>query len=129
MGAPKKEIDFAEFEKLCSLLCTEDDIANFFKISVDTLNARCKEHYGFTFSDTYKKYSVLGRISLRRAQMAAAEKGNPTMLIWLGKQYLGQRDKLTEDDSKLLNEEIEFISDQKTTPREVIAKFLNKRIE
>ncbi|WP_420411613.1 hypothetical protein [Roseibium sp.] len=33
-----------------------------------------------------------GRASLRRLQFKAAEKGNAAMLIWLGKQLLGQRD-------------------------------------
>src|SRR5215468_6505612 len=30
------------------------------------------------------------RIALRRRQFEADDDGNPTMLIWLGKQYLGQ---------------------------------------
>ncbi|MEC5289401.1 MULTISPECIES: hypothetical protein [unclassified Aurantimonas] len=34
-----------------------------------------------------------GLASLRRRQFKAANDGNPTMLIWLGKQYLGQADK------------------------------------
>jgi hypothetical protein len=32
-------------------------------------------------------------VALRRRQFKAADDGNPTMLIWLGKQYLGQADK------------------------------------
>lgn len=35
-----------------------------------------------------------GRASLRRAQFLAALKGDRTMLIWLGKQLLGQTDKV-----------------------------------
>lgn len=34
-----------------------------------------------------------GKASLRRSQWRKAEEGNVGMLIWLGKQYLGQRDK------------------------------------
>lgn len=34
-----------------------------------------------------------GLASLRRRQFKAAQDGNATMLIWLGKQYLGQADK------------------------------------
>jgi hypothetical protein len=34
----------------------------------------------------------VGRTRLRRLQWQGAEKGNATMLIWLGKQLLGQRD-------------------------------------
>jgi hypothetical protein len=36
---------------------------------------------------------AVGRMSLRRKQWKAAEDGNTTMLVWLGKQYLGQSDK------------------------------------
>ena len=47
-----------------------------------------------------------GKSSLRRYQFKLAAKGHPTMLIWLGKQYLGQTDKtetrLGETDSKPL---------------------------
>jgi hypothetical protein len=35
-----------------------------------------------------------GKTSLRRAQIAAALKGNATMLIWLGKNLLDQKDKV-----------------------------------
>ncbi len=38
-------------------------------------------------------------MSLRRHQMKMAEK-NPTMLLWLGKQYLGQRDKFENEEQK-----------------------------
>jgi hypothetical protein len=34
------------------------------------------------------------RKSLRRAQIKSALSGNSTMLVWLGKQYLGQSDRL-----------------------------------
>jgi hypothetical protein len=45
------------------------------------------------FLRIHKKGMETGRASLRRLQYAAAQAGNPTMLIWLGKQVLGQRDK------------------------------------
>jgi len=34
-----------------------------------------------------------GKLSLRRKQVELAVEGNPTMRIWLGKQYMGQKDK------------------------------------
>jgi hypothetical protein len=34
-----------------------------------------------------------GRVSVRRAQLKLALEGNATMLIWVGKQRLGQKDK------------------------------------
>lgn len=93
MGRPRKEINFAVFEGLCRIQCTEVEIASVLQVDIDTLNARLKENYGETFSEVYKKHSAPGKISLRRAQFKAAENGNSTMLVWLGKQYLGQKDK------------------------------------
>jgi hypothetical protein len=51
-----------------------------------------------------------GRMSLRRLQWKKAQEGNTTMLIWLGKQYLGQSDKqeLTGKDGKSLVPDIKF---------------------
>lgn len=93
-GRPKIQINKEEFEKLCQLQCTEVDIANFYNCSVDTVNNWCKKTYGMTFSDAYKIKSASGRISLRRWQFARAEAGSDRMLIWLGKQHLGQTEKV-----------------------------------
>lgn len=41
-----------------------------------------------------------GKIVLRRLQQAAAQQGNPTMLIWLGKNRLGQTDQPRPDDKE-----------------------------
>ena len=91
MGRPKKEINQEQFEKLCNIQCTENEIADFFECSVDTINNWCKETYDMTFSDTYKKYASKGKMSSRRMQFKLAEK-NASMAIFLGKQYLGQKD-------------------------------------
>jgi hypothetical protein len=89
----KTRINKDIFENLCKLHCTESEISGVFDICEDTLNTWCKETYGETFSDTYKKKSASGNIALRRAQFRMAE-NNATMAIWLGKQYLGQIDKI-----------------------------------
>lgn len=92
-----------DFENLCGMWCTEVEIADFFDVDEDTLNTWCKKTYGTTFSETYKKKSSKGNISLRRAQLkTAVEKLNPTMMIWLGRQYLGQRD-IVETQSRDLD--------------------------
>jgi hypothetical protein len=101
MGRPVKEIDFSLFESLCEIQCTLVEIAGVLKVSEDTIERRCKEHYQETFAESFKKLSAPGLISLRRAQMKTALDGNPTMQIWLGKQLLGQNDKLTIDVNKL----------------------------
>lgn len=49
--------------------------------------------YGVNFSEYFTQKNILFKTSLRRAQFELAMKGNPTMLIWLGKQYLGQNER------------------------------------
>lgn len=93
MARPKIEIDFKIVKRLCGIQCTGEEIASVLQIDYDTLNARIKEEYKVGFSEYYKKESAVGKISLRRLQWKAADRGNVSMLIWLGKQYLGQTDK------------------------------------
>lgn len=89
-GRPKKEIDYEVVEKLASIQCTQEEIANFLNLSVRTLQ-RDEE-----FCRLYKKGQDNGKMSLRRTQFKLAEK-NPSMAIWLGKQYLGQRDSFPDE--------------------------------
>ena len=96
-GRPKILIDWEEFKKLCAIQCTLAEIAAWFKCSEDTIELRCKEEKGMLFTDYYKKNSSSGKISLRRSQFKAATGGNVTMLIWLGKQFLDQKDKTEQD--------------------------------
>ena len=91
MARPRIQISRDEFKKLCALQCTEEEIAGWFDCSVDTIERWCKREYHESFAEIYKKYSVDGKISLRRYQLAIA-KTNATMAIWLGKQWLGQSD-------------------------------------
>ena len=98
MARPTIEIKQEHFENLCNLQCTLDEIAGFFKCSGDTIERWCKRTYDMSFADTYKRYSVNGKISLRRFQYKQAEK-NPSMAIWLGKQWLGQTDKIEQTTS------------------------------
>lgn len=93
MGRPLAEINWELVEKLCGLGCTGEDIAGTLKIDYDTLNAAIKRKYKMSFSDYYKKHSASGNVSLRRKQYEVAMAGNVPMLIWLGKQRLGQADK------------------------------------
>lgn len=91
MARPRKEIDQKNFENLCGLQCTKDEICSFFELTDKTLESWCKRTYGAGFSEVFKLKRGKGKISLRRAQFQLAQK-NANMAIWLGKQYLGQRD-------------------------------------
>ena len=100
-GRPKKNIDKTEFEKLCGLQCTITEMCAFFDVDDKTLSKWCKDTYGMSFSEIFAIKRGIGQISLRRNQFRLAEK-NAAMAIWLGKQYLDQREpgvaSMDEDD-------------------------------
>ena len=106
VGRPKIKVDKEDFEKLCAIQCTEEEIAGWFNCSLDTIRRFCQSEYGEQFCEVYKKLSSKGKISLRRTQCRIAENGNSTMAIWLGKQYLDQRDiveqNITSDGVKVI---------------------------
>lgn len=95
-GRPRKEIDQKQFESLCGLQCTLEEICGWFDCCSDTLENWCKRTYNKGFSEVFAQKRGLGKTSLRRSQWRLAEK-NATMAIWLGKQYLGQRDEVVLD--------------------------------
>ena len=90
-GAGRKpaSIDLVELEKLCSLQCTNEDLASWFNCSIRTIEKCSKKP---PFAEVMARGRAKGRISVRRAQMKLLESGNAVMGIWLGKQFLGQRD-------------------------------------
>lgn len=89
--AKEKERFKAQFEGLCRIQCTEEEICGVLNCDDATLCRWCKTVYGRTFADVYKEKRQGGKASLRRQQFKIAET-NATMAIWLGKQYLGQSD-------------------------------------
>jgi len=86
-GRKPIEIDYDKAEKLAAIMCTQSEIASVLGVSLALL-----EHDP-EFIRIHKKGMEQGKASLRRMQYGAASNGNATMLIWLGKQHLGQRDK------------------------------------
>lgn len=93
MGRPRKEIKQKEFENLCGIQCTKLEICAFFDVTDKTLESWCKRTYHAGFSEVFSQKRERGKISLRRSQWQLAEK-SATMALWLGKQYLGQRDNV-----------------------------------
>jgi len=86
-------------------MCTQSEIAEVLGVSLSTL-----EH-DKEFLRIHKKGIEAGKASLRRMQWKSAEGGNVTSQIWLGKQYLGQRDKqeLTGKDGEQLSVKFEIV--------------------
>lgn len=123
-GRPRFQIDYRQLAALCGRFNGGEDCAAILGCSYDTLNLRLKEDYrealekdphtdpfvmveekgkevpvmlanGFT--EFFKKYAATGRATLRKRQFEMAtdeKKPNATMLIWLGKNELGQTDKI-----------------------------------
>lgn len=89
-------INQSTFESLCAIQCTREEIAGVLNVSDSTLYRWCKETYGTDFDTIFRQKKENGKASLRRNQWKMAEK-NPTMAIFLGKQYLGQKDVIEEN--------------------------------
>lgn len=113
VGRPQKEINWEEFEKLCELQCTQSEIAGFLKIHPETLSNRVGEHYGEDYSSIYKRYSEGGKCSLRRHQFLLSKK-NSSMAIWLGKQWLGQKDISKEEMQDIAKDLINAVREAET---------------
>lgn len=84
--------DWLQIEECCEIHCTGEEIASIMRVSYDTLERRIKERYAISFAEYFAQRSSHGKKSLRRRQYTMAMEGNPTMLIWIGKNWLKQTD-------------------------------------
>ena len=101
-GRPKKAIDLDAVQELASEGNTQEEISKALGFSRATFHNR-KE-----VTEAYYKGVAEMKLSLRHWQFSAARGGNIQMLIWLGKQYLGQRDTVEE---KIESEGVKVIID------------------
>jgi hypothetical protein len=83
-GRRKRVVTPEDVYKLAAIGSNDREIAQWFDINEDTLR--------YNFADIIAKGREDLRHSLRRAQIKVALSGNPTMLIWLGRNLLGQSD-------------------------------------
>ena len=85
MARPRKQIDEKKVEQLAAIGCSEKEIGHLLGCSDDLLERR--------FAGALKRGRARRNQNLRKLQYEAAKHGNVTMQIWLGKQWLGQKDK------------------------------------
>jgi len=90
-GRPATNIPIPQLEALCQVHATDAEIAAHFGCSTKTIERLKKKP---RYKTVFERGKADGKISLRRAQYQEALKGSPSMLIWLGKQLLGQKEKL-----------------------------------
>lgn len=96
MGRPAHEFTLEQQQmvmKLSEIFTSESDIAYVMGIDVSTLRK---------YPELMETGKARARVKLRRAQMDKALEGNPTMLIWLGKNMLGQSDNPSDGDANLV---------------------------
>ena len=96
MPRPKHEFTEEQKEmvvKLSELFASETEIAYVMGINRSTLRK---------YPELMELGKAKAKVKLRRAQMEKALEGNPTLLIWLGKQMLGQSDNPGDDDSNII---------------------------
>jgi hypothetical protein len=94
MSKIKIVIDPIQLGKLAELCCSIEEVAAYFRCSPTTIRYRLTRD---PLKTVWETGLARGRISLRRAQLQAAYSGDRTMLIWLGKQLLGQAEKLEQE--------------------------------
>ena len=89
MGRPNKDVDEDVIAKLSQIGCTQEEIGAVVGISARTLQRR--------FSDLVEENKNIGKASLRKRMWQSALKGNPNMMIWLSKNYLGMKDRTVQE--------------------------------
>ena len=91
IGRNKTVIPEEQVAELAKLHCTNKEMADFFDVPLQT--------FVDNFRDIITKSRILTKQRLRKAQLDLALNGDKTMLIWLGKQMLGQAENPVNTDS------------------------------
>lgn len=94
-GRPRKVINQKQFEGLCHIQCTIEEVCAVLDVDESTLERWCKEVYGTTFAKVFKQKRDMGKMSLRRHGFEMA-KTNPSVHIFYAKNFLGMTDKVEQ---------------------------------
>ena len=97
MPRTKIPIDWTRVEKMAMAGASGVQIAAAIGVHYDTLVNRYKEDNSSDFSEYLTTKREKGNELLLRKQYDVAMSGDKTMLVWLGKQRLGQSEKQQTD--------------------------------
>ena len=98
VGRPRIELDPKQAKIFGYFRATYDTMAEQIGCHVDTIRAAMQDEDS-EFSKEYKKGFSGMKMKLSEAQIKTAiEEHNPTLLVWLGKQYLNQKDSPMPDE-------------------------------
>lgn len=93
-GKPKSIIEWSTVDKLLEADCEGTEIASYIGVHPNTLYERCKKEKKCNFSEYLQLKKAKGNSLIKVKQFEAAVKDkDKAMLIWLGKNRLGQRDR------------------------------------
>ena len=117
MGTPRKPIDGKMVYRLARIMCTDEEIATIFDVSVDTLTRRFKEEL--------IRGRAVGKMSLRRLVWKNAYSGNLGAQVWLTKNLLGWKDRNEQTTEvkvvtphRVLHEDPRFVGGRESSPDE-----------
>lgn len=108
MGRPKVEINERQFETCIQLPLTKSDLAAILGCSVPTIERYIKARFGCTFDTLREQKRSNFKKNILAKQYEMAVKGDRTMLIWLGKNYLEQSDKVESKEEINVNHLVEY---------------------
>lgn len=93
IGRPKANIDWEKADEYLIAGCSGRELAALFGLQPNTIYSRCLEDHGITFTEYSEQRYAKGDNFIRKAQFEKAMEKDNTMLIWLGKNRLKQKDK------------------------------------
>lgn len=93
-GRPRAHIDKQTFDNLLAIGCQLRECAEVLGVSEDIIESWCKHEQQLSFLDYRRQKASKGHANVRRKQYEVAMDGNVSMLIWLGKNWLKQSDKI-----------------------------------
>lgn len=98
VGRPEKELDWSKLDAVLQFGARLLDCQGILDIGEETIQKKIRAKYNLTFGEYRELRMSTMRAKLLQKQFDVAMQGNVTMLIWLGKQHLGQVDKLETEN-------------------------------
>lgn len=117
VGRPKSVFNWKECAYLCSIGCTQSEVAGFFGVKAETLTRKINDEFGISWAEYYDSHSQGMKVSIRRAQIRKALEGDSNMLKFLGKNTLGQKDKVEFDGAVKTNSFLDLVNNLKAEER------------
>src|SRR6187402_2767562 len=96
VGRPKADINWKRANELLEAGCSGAEVAAVFGLNPQTIYERCLTDHGIIFTEYSAQFYSKGDSQIREMQHKKAKEGDNTMLVWLGKNRLKQRDKEEE---------------------------------